>query len=249
MAMGRMSLEEFCRRFEEILRGKAAAPEFFGDGLGLLGEFLSDPIWLQEVLRRMLQDRKFYTHQEPTIYPNEIFLHRNSDPYFSVLIYLWEPKTSSAIHDHTSWGLVGTMLRPMRETTYQRLDDGGVEGFAELKEDSTRILQPGETTSVLPLDQGIHLMEPVDSFSVTLNVYGKSVRQGFIQFFDPARRKVQRIYPPRLFKRILAIRTLGFISEPWSEGILKDSFGPDEPEYLRKEYELALSHLEKRSEG
>jgi hypothetical protein len=74
---------------------------------------------------------------------------------------------------------------------------------AELEAISSEVIEPGKTTSVLPLDEGIHLMRgAMDAMTVSLNVYGKTVRPGYIQFFNPAQKKVTRIYPPSLFNKV-----------------------------------------------
>ena len=54
-----------------------------------------------------------------------------------------------------------------------RLDDGKKEGYAELEEVSSIVLNPGETTYVLPLNKGIHRMENLGrDTAITINVYG-----------------------------------------------------------------------------
>ena len=236
-----MNLEEFCRRFSTLLKENSPQPEFFSAGQELLREVLHDPRWFGDFLGRLIHDRKFYNQQEATFYPNEITLHRSSGPYFSVLAYIWEPHSSSAVHDHGSWGLVGSLIHRVQETKYRRLDDGQIEGYAELQEVSSRVIEPGETTFVLPLDKGIHEMKSLDQRVVSLNVYGKSVRLGYLQFFYPSQKKVERVYPPKLFKKVLAIRVLGSISQPWAEEILKASLSPHEPDFLQKEFQAALA--------
>jgi hypothetical protein len=76
-----------------------------------------------------------------------------------------------------------------------------------------------------------------------VSVYGRSIRKGYVQFFDPSRKKVIQAYPPKLFKEVLAIRTLGSIAEPWAENILTAKTPAEIPDYLRKEYQMSLSKL------
>ena len=84
---------------------------------------------------------------------------------------------------------------------------------------------------------------PEEHGSVTVSVYGRSVRYGYIQFYDLNRQTVRRVYPPRLLKKVLAIRTLGFLAEPWGEEILKASASTPRPEYLETEIQQALSRI------
>jgi predicted metal-dependent enzyme (double-stranded beta helix superfamily) len=242
-----MTLEEFCSRFHALQREKRDLQQLIPEGRVLCKQLLEDPSWFREYLEKLILDSNFLNAQEPSIYPNEITIYRSPERAFSVLAYFWEPRTTSAIHDHGSWGIVGALIHPVRERKYRRLDDGKIEGQAELEESSRAWIQPGETTFVLPLDAGIHLMEaPEDHGSVTLSIYGRTVRYGYIQFFDLKRKAVRRVYPPRVLKRVLAIRTLGYLAEPWGEEILKASSSVPRPEYLETEIQQALARFRRK---
>jgi predicted metal-dependent enzyme (double-stranded beta helix superfamily) len=239
-----MTLEEFCPRFRALLEEKRDLSQFIPEGRVLLGELLTDLNWFRVYLEKLILDPNFLNAQEPSIYPNEVTLYRSPDRAFLIQAYFWEPRTTSAIHDHGSWGIVGALIYPVRERKYRRLDDGKTEGRAELEEISRAWIHPGDTTYVLPLNTGIHLMEaPEENGSVSLSVYGRSVRYGYIQFFDLNRKTVRRVYPPRVLKKVLAIRTLGYLAEPWGEEILKASASRPRPEYMEKEIQQALSRF------
>jgi predicted metal-dependent enzyme (double-stranded beta helix superfamily) len=242
-----MTLEEFCPRFRALQEKEKDLSLFIPEGRVLLAELIKDPSWFREYMERLILDPEFLNVQEPSIYPNEVTLYRSPDRDYLIQAYFWEPKTTSAVHDHGSWGIVGALVHPVRERKYRRLDDAKTEGRAELEETSRAWIQPGGTTFVLPLDAGIHLMEaPEERGSVTLSIYGRSIRYGFIQFFDLNRKTVRRVYPPRALKKVLAIRTLGYLAEPWGEEILKASASSPRPEYLEKEIQQALSSLRRK---
>ncbi len=236
--MTAMNLDEFCRRFQKFLEQRPGVPDLIATGSQMVGELVKEIGWFGDFLEKVVQDRSFWDLQETSIWANEISLYRSKDRSFSVLGYIWEPHTSSPIHDHGAWGIIGTMVHPVEERTYRRLDDGRREGFAELEEVSSRRIQPGETTHVLPLDEGIHRMGAPERLSITVNVYGKPTRRGYIQFFKPAQKTVARAYSPRLFKQVLAIRTLSSINEPWVADMLRGAVNVW-PDYLKKELELA----------
>ena len=235
-----MNLETFCLRFQAFLEEKPGTSRVMEVGLKLLGELLSDPGWFQEFFEKFLMDPGFLNRQPTSVYRNEITLHRGPGQSFSVLAYIWEPNRPSPIHDHGSWGLIGSLIEPVREKKYRRLDDGRVEGYAKLEEISSKVIEPGGTSHVLPLDEGIHQMGAAgDRMAVSVGVYGKSIRQGYSQFFDPSGKTVVRAYPPKLFKKVLAIRALGSIAEPWAEDILKAATSLPVPDYLAPEYRAA----------
>jgi predicted metal-dependent enzyme (double-stranded beta helix superfamily) len=239
--MGRVNLEEFCLRFHAFLDEKPALPMLIEEGQELLSELLADPGWFWGILGKLILDRDFLKMQEVSVFQNEITLYRSPDRAFSVLAYIWEPGYRSPIHDHGSWGIIGGLIHRFRERKYRRLDEGKIEGHAELEEVSSRIVLPGDTTYVLPLDKGIHRMQAAtNGLAVTVSVYGKSVRKGYIQFFNPFQKKVTQVYHPKLFKEVLAIKTLCSIPEPGAEEILTLETLASLPDYLRKEYQKSL---------
>jgi predicted metal-dependent enzyme (double-stranded beta helix superfamily) len=235
-----MNLETFCLRFQAFLAEKPSVPHLLDVGLKLFGKLLSDPRWFEEFFRKLLTDPDFLNQQPTSVYRNEITLCRSADRSLSVLAYIWEPHRPSPIHDHGSWGMVGSLIQQVREIKYRRLDDGRVEGYAELEKTSSRVIEPGGTSHVLPLDEGIHQMGAAgERMAISVGVYGRTIRPGYSQFFDPSGKTVFRAYPPKLFKRVLAIRALGSIDEPWAEDILEAARSSPVPDYLKREYPSA----------
>jgi predicted metal-dependent enzyme (double-stranded beta helix superfamily) len=235
--MDHTNLEEFCLRFQAFLEEKPGLSRVLEVGQRIFAELVNDPGWLQEVLKKLVFDPDFLNQQPTSVYPNEITLYRSPDRSFSVLAYIWEPHRPSPIHDHGSWGMVASLMQQVRERKYRRLDNGQVEGYADLEEVSSQIIPPGGTSHVLPLNKGIHQMGAAgDQLTISMGVYGRSIRQGYTQFFDPSRKTVVRAYHPKLFKKVLAIRALGSIAEPWAEDILKAARSSPLPDYLAREY-------------
>jgi len=235
-------LEGFVHRFQSALEKNMALPELIEQGRKLLSQLVSSSLWLQGTLARLVLDEEFLRQQWHSIDPNDILLYRAPDGLFSVRAFVWEPGVNYPIHDHGAWGIVGACINRIRERKYQRLDDGSREGYAEVGLKADAALSPSETTYVLPLDEGIHQMEALDGkTAVTIHVYGRPVRKGFIQFFDPVNRRVQKMYPPQVLKKILAIRTLGSVEDSWAEEVLQEAARMTQPEYLQAEIKSALS--------
>jgi predicted metal-dependent enzyme (double-stranded beta helix superfamily) len=238
------NLEHFCGSFADLLKGKPDISNLITTGRSLVGELMNRKEWFGDVLERLLFDKEFSESQKPGIWPNEITLYRSPERSFLVLCYIWDPGLSDAIHDHGSWGIIGSFLRPIGERKYMRQDDGKKEGYAELEEVSSIVLQPGETTYVLPLNKGIHRMENfgIDT-AITINVYGPNVRKGYVQFFYPEVNSVNRVYPPKTLREALAVRALGSMAAPWSEELLKRIQASTLPDYIKKEGEISLAKL------
>ena len=231
-----MKLEEFCARFHAFLEQKPETHQIFKTGQQMVGDLLGDAQWFGEILHKLISDPAFSERQAPSVFANEVTLYRSPDRLFSVLAYLWEPHALCEIHDHSSWGIIGSLFHPLREVRYRRLDDGRLEGYAELEEISSRVIEPGEMVRVLPLDKGIHQTgSATDQFSISLGIYGQSIRKGYFQLFNPSEKKVVRAYPPKFFKQILAIRALKSAPDLWAKEISATS-SLSLPEYLTREF-------------
>ncbi len=238
------NLEQFCEGFKDLLKGKPDISTLIRTGRTLLSELMSQKEWFGDILERVLFDKEFPESQKPGIWPNEITLHRSSDRSFLVLCYIWDPGLSDAIHDHGSWGIIGSFVQSIGERKYMRLDDCKKEGYAELEEVSSTVLNPTETTYVLPLNKGIHRMENFGSdTAITINIYGPNVRKGYVQFFYPEMNSVSRVYPPKTLREALAVRALGSMAAPWSEELLKRVQASALPDYIKKEGEISLAKL------
>ncbi len=239
-----MNLEQFCLGFQGFLEEKPTYPRLLKEGQLFLKELVGDPFWFREILKKIILDPEFINLQKDSVFENEITLYRSPDRAFSVLAYLWEAQSSTPIHDHGSWGIIGALTQRIQEKKYRRLDDGKKEGVGEIQEISSRWIEPGDTTYVLPLDEGIHRMEAAaDRGSITISIYGESLRKGYIHFFDASRRKVIRAYPPKLYKKVLAIRSLGTIREPWAKELLAAGILHSVPDPLKEEYQQSLNML------
>jgi hypothetical protein len=228
-----MTLEEFGRRFQALLdqRPKREIP---GDtGQKLLEDLLKDPLWLGRFLQQYIADPAFLTVPSPTIFDNEIKLFRSPDKSFILLCYLWDSRQLSPIHDHGAWGIIGPVLHPLREIKYQRLDDDRIEGYAELKQVSDTVINPGKTGIVLPLNKGIHQTGAVDDrLTIAVGLYGRSSRRGYINFFHPAEKKVIRAFRQVFFQKTLALRALALIGESAGRNLLTEALLDSLPDDL-----------------
>jgi predicted metal-dependent enzyme (double-stranded beta helix superfamily) len=238
------NLEQFCRQFQVLLEEKPEVSRLILAGGAMLSELMSHRDWFGGILEKILFDREYSESQKAGIWPNEITLYRSPDRSFQILCYIWGPYLSDTAHDHGSWGIIGSFVKPIGERKYRRLDDGKKEGYAELKEVSSQVLKPGETTSVLPLNNGIHRMENRSGdVAVTINVYGRSIRKGYIQFFYPEDKTVTKVYPPKALREALAIRAAGALRAPWSEDLLQKVLSSGLPDPIKKEGEYSLARL------
>jgi predicted metal-dependent enzyme (double-stranded beta helix superfamily) len=232
-----MNLEEFCEAFRALQGERPKTPRLLDMGQQLLRKLLKEPVWFGEFLQRYIASPTFLADQPASVFDNEIRLHRSPDKSFTILAYIWDNPDLCAVHDHSAWGLIGSLLNPLREVRYRRLDDGEVEGFAELEQVSDSLLEPGEVGFVFPLNKGIHQTGAAgDAFTISLGVYGRSIRQGYIHFFDPAERKITRAGARILFRKVLALHALASVGEAIGKNFLTSSLLDSLPEDLVREF-------------
>lgn len=237
-------LEHFGAQFKYLIDQKPEWPILLENGQKMLSELVKKPDWFQSTLSSLILDEAFLKSQWHSIDPNDILIFRSPDKSFSIRAFIWEPGVIYPIHDHGAWGIVGAHINNVRERKFKLMDNELDPNHAEVKEISDTTLSPGGTTFVLPINEGIHQMEAVNNqVAVTIHVYGAPIRKGFIHYFDPDTNTAQRVYPPSIYKKVLAIRTLGSINESWSKDVLNIAIQTTSPDYIQKECELALSKL------
>ncbi|MBT8363471.1 MAG: cysteine dioxygenase family protein [Deltaproteobacteria bacterium] len=169
----------------------------------------------KKILTNIVKGRNYPDARQATMFTNEFVLYINNRRLFSVRLYIYEPGQYSPIHDHNSWGVYGCVLNTIEVVRYRREDDETRPEYARLQEIERPILQPGETASVLPLNDGIHRAgNPAGNTSVMLSVYGTPIRRLFVNEYDHIQNRVSKLYPPRLNKKMLASQALETMENP-----------------------------------
>ena len=103
-------------------------------------------------------------------------VYRDPRGLFVVLALLWKPGTKSAIHDHASWGVMGTYASAIEVTNFDRVDAGTTQGFAELRTREVLPTSEGRVEVVIPPRVDIHRMaNPTDRQTITIHTYGREV--------------------------------------------------------------------------
>lgn len=100
-------------------------------------------------------------------------LYRSQDRSLTVFSLVIPPGSTTPVHDHLAWGLIGLYQGEQEETVYRRLDRGDTEGHADLEIVEVRALQPGDTYHLLPPDGDIHAVKTIsNTASVSIHVLG-----------------------------------------------------------------------------
>jgi len=79
---------------------------------------------------------------------NSFYLYYDGD--LSILLFELTKGKRIPAHDHGNWESMGIYRGRVQHTVYERLDDGSVAGFADLRVTEDRVLEPGETVVIAP---------------------------------------------------------------------------------------------------
>ncbi|MGD9043911.1 MAG: cysteine dioxygenase family protein [Desulfobacterales bacterium] len=202
-----------CNRWSESIEnisGDAARIEFFQNELP---GFLRNESVFEKLLRNIKSGSPYPDLRMAQMIDDEILLYLNAKRIFSLRMFLYGPGDYTPIHDHNSWGISGASLGELGIIRYAREDDGKVEGYARLKQTAQVQMQPGEIEFTRPLNDGIHQTgNPGDGITIMISVYGSPIRRLFINRFDAENNKVEKLYPPRIKKKMLATQALNHFS-------------------------------------
>lgn len=202
-------LLEICNRWSqsiESISGDVARMEFFQSKLP---GFLRDQAVFEKLLKNIKDGSPYPDLRQAQMIDDEILLYLNPKRLFSLRMFLYGPGDYTPIHDHSSWGVSGAAVGELGVIRYVRQDDGKVEGFSQLLQADPVYLQPGEIELTRALNDGIHQTgNPGRGTTIMISVYGSPVRRLYINRFDLKHNKVEKLYPPRIKKKMLAAEAL-----------------------------------------
>ena len=96
------------------------------------------------------------------------------------------PGSSTPVHDHLAWGLVGVYRGAQLDTTYARLDDGSNEAKATLQVASQQTVGAGEFYTLLPPEGDIHYVKTVsETPSVSIHLLANDTACVWRHKYDP----------------------------------------------------------------
>jgi len=169
---------------------------------------LLDRSTVRSIMASMAQGRPWPDLRQSGLFANEVLLYLDSGRRFSVRVYFHPPRLHTEIHDHTSWGVSGTPLGCLSVIGYTYQGDI-LQGQVDLQRKYDKILSPGEVDLTRPWDDGIHQTGSADdALNVMISVYGRPGRRLYVNCFDARTGKVERTYPPRMLRRMLAREAL-----------------------------------------
>ena len=205
----RSALFAICDRWADRLQGLADDAARIDYIKIVLPELLLNRQLWERILQQLVAGGRYPDLRHATMFRDELILYPNNKRLFSLRMFIYDSKAYTPIHDHNAWGVIGSVCGPIEIIQYRREDDGSRDGFAQLRLDGRRTLEPGDIDVTYPLDAGIHQTgNPGRRTSIMLSVYGNPIRRLFVNRFDVEANRVVKMYPPRMQKKKLAGQAL-----------------------------------------
>jgi predicted metal-dependent enzyme (double-stranded beta helix superfamily) len=205
-------LPNICRKWAVTVKsisGSEGRMDFFRDELPSL---LANRALFEGVLKGIANGNPYPDVRQETFFDNEVILYRDPARLFSLRLYIFGASEHTAVHDHTSWGVSGSVFGKLEVVRYLREDDGSNPDQAQLARPEHVVLRPGATEKTLPFDQGIHCTgNPSEGTTLMVSVYGTPLRRLYIQRFNLENGSVHRVFSPRFRKKLLAKQALAVI--------------------------------------
>jgi predicted metal-dependent enzyme (double-stranded beta helix superfamily) len=113
-------------------------------------------------------------------------LYRDEASTLCLFSLVVPPGSSTPVHDHLAWGLVGVYRGTQLDTTYARLDDGIDQTRATLRVSNEQTVQAGQFYTLLPPEGDIHYVKTVsDTPSVSIHLLANDTACVWRHKYDP----------------------------------------------------------------
>jgi predicted metal-dependent enzyme (double-stranded beta helix superfamily) len=148
----------------------------------LAKKFAQAPDWLRPEHRQCDAEQGFGVH----------LLHEEPNHDLAVFVLSWLPDRGTTPHNHKTWAVVVGMEGQEQEVNFDRLDDGGQPGFADLRRAGAQVMTAGDVARCYP--EHIHSVWNVGKdISMSLHTYGRHINYTGRSEFDP-QRKLEKPY-------------------------------------------------------
>jgi predicted metal-dependent enzyme (double-stranded beta helix superfamily) len=116
---------------------------------------------------------------------SQYLLHLSPDESWSVVSFVWPSGSSTPVHDHGCWGVVGVYAGEETETGFRVTGDREA-GPVTLERGETRVMRPGDVAVILPPDDVHQVSNDGAGTAISIHVYGSNIGRQRRHSFDPA---------------------------------------------------------------
>jgi predicted metal-dependent enzyme (double-stranded beta helix superfamily) len=103
----------------------------------------------------------------------------------ALMLARFPPDAPTPVHDHDSWAVICVVEGRDRHTRWERVDDGSLEGRAEIRIVEERELGPGDVQFLEPPPGDIHSQQGIDGDAWELVYFGTNPLPKTRAYFDP----------------------------------------------------------------
>ena len=170
MATVKYTLDDFVHEMDQLLASQPDNEKIFDRGSDYLARLIRNPDAIPERFRNPVGAGARANH-------GSWLLHHSPDSGLLVTAVVWGPGDHAGPHDHRTWGMIGVMDNALTETRFRRVDDRQREDWAQLEQDRSAVVKPGEISLLIPEVDEIHQMDNfTDRPTVEIHVYGSDLR-------------------------------------------------------------------------
>ncbi|MHB8619108.1 MAG: cysteine dioxygenase family protein [Chloroflexota bacterium] len=124
-----------------------------------------------------------YSTPRPDRYA-QYLLHLSEDESFSIVSFVWNPSSTTPIHDHCVWGLVGVYQGQEHEVRFLRRDDGSDPHQAWIEPSGESTAGKGSVQLVLPPHDIHQVSNRSQEIAVSIHIYGCDIGRQRRHAFD-----------------------------------------------------------------
>ena len=122
---------------------------------------------------------------------SQYLLHLSADGPWSVVSFVWPAGSSTPVHDHGCWGVVGVYQGEETETAFLQLAGDRELGSLSLERAGTRIMRAGDVAGIVPPDDIHQVSNRGEETAISIHVYGADIGAQRRHAFDPASGEVK----------------------------------------------------------
>jgi len=174
------SLEQYVQDLRIITAEERDSVKITDRVVPLAKKFAQTPGWLRPVHRECDAEQGFGVH----------LLHEEPNHDLAVFLISWLPNRGTTAHNHKTWAVVVAIEGQEQEVSYDRLDNGTKQGFADLRRVGEYVMVAGDVARCYP--EHIHSVRNVGKdISMSLHTYGRHINYTGRSEFDPERKREQ----------------------------------------------------------
>ena len=138
--MGR--IECFAESVDALLRERASDIAIVPRIARLLQPLVAENDWLPASMTEPVPGKPY----------SQYLLHLAPDSSWSFVSFVWPAGSSTPVHDHGCWGVVGVYQGEETETAFRLMKGEREVGPVTLEPRATRVMRPGDVATIVPPD-------------------------------------------------------------------------------------------------